>query len=643
MNNDLILTESEQCQLFRGYIKTKNKKAIEKFMGVTDLRTYNDVRSLSEFAGVLADDIVLIDIDDSVQADILFQIVKDKQLKCKVNQTTRGKHFFFKNNGKFTACKTHIRLACGLTADIKLGSRNSIAILKYNGVERATVLDCDQYEQIPSWLQPVASSVNFLDMKNGDGRDTALFAYILTLQSNGFSKEECIKTLNIINDYVLADKLSKSDIERITRDDAFKKELFFEKNTFLFNKFALYLESELNIKRIEEQLYIYSATGDYKYVDNELLENAIIHYIPGLKSTSRNEVIKYLRAHKRTEELTFSPPKWINFKNGLLDLETLELIPHTADLIVPNQIPFNYDPDAYDELTDKTLDKISCNNKSIRALLEEMAGSCLYRAPLNKAFILTGEGSNGKSTYLNLLKRMLGKQNISVLDMKKLNDRFSTVMMYRKLANIGDDISDSFIDDSADFKKIVTGETISAEYKGQNKFDFEPYCTLIFSANHVPRFKKAGVAIARRFVILPFNAQFKCSDRDYDPFIEDKLSKDSAVEYMIMLAVKALHCVIVNGKQFTSNKDTEELLEQFLTDSDPLQTWLDNHITEYEVIGKSYSEVRKMFNDWCESVDVSCSINQTTFGKELKRKFNLDSNMIRKGKDRVYIYKKKAN
>ena len=54
---------------------------------------------------------------------------------------------------------------------------------------------------------------------------------------------------------------------------------------------------------------------------------------------------------------------------------------------------------------------------------------------------------------------MLGKQNISSLDLKKLGDRFSTVMLFGRLANIGDDISDEFIMDASIFKKIVTGET----------------------------------------------------------------------------------------------------------------------------------------------------------------------------------------
>jgi putative DNA primase/helicase len=138
--------------------------------------------------------------------------------------------------------------------------------------------------------------------------------------------------------------------------------------------------------------------------------------------------------------------------------------------VVTNRIPWDYNPEAYDDLTDTTLTKIACGDPAIRALLEESAGYCLFkRNELGKAFILTGTGSNGKSTFLNMLKNMLGHGNVSSLDLKKLSDRFSTVMLFGKLANIGDDISDEFLVDTSMFKKIVTGESIDAEQKGLHR------------------------------------------------------------------------------------------------------------------------------------------------------------------------------
>ena len=132
--------------LFKGYVPTKNKKCTEKFKGVDKLKTYDDVKDLSEYAGILADDVILIDMDDEAQSDILMDIVDDLQLKCKVIVTSRGRHFYFKNS-KISKNFTGTKLACGLTADIKLGSKTSYAILKFNNEERFCEWDIEPGEE----------------------------------------------------------------------------------------------------------------------------------------------------------------------------------------------------------------------------------------------------------------------------------------------------------------------------------------------------------------------------------------------------------------------------------------------------------------------------------------------------------------
>lgn len=121
--------------LYKGYIKTKGKKAIEAFKDKKKYRTYDEVKDLDGFGGVLAEDTILIDIDDTEQSEILMNIVEELQLDCRVYQTSRGRHFLFKNHS-ITRNRTHVPLAVGLTADIKLGSRSSYEVIKINGEER---------------------------------------------------------------------------------------------------------------------------------------------------------------------------------------------------------------------------------------------------------------------------------------------------------------------------------------------------------------------------------------------------------------------------------------------------------------------------------------------------------------------------
>ena len=172
--------------LYKGYIKTKGKKAIEAFKDRTKYRTYDEVKNLEGFGGVLADDTILIDIDDAEQSEILMNIVEEYQLDCRVYCTSRGRHFLFKNHS-ITRNRTHVPLAVGLTADIKLGTRSSYEVIKIDGEERFIEWDIEEggtYQEVPKWLFPVRTAVDFLDMDAGDGRNQALFNYILTLTSN---------------------------------------------------------------------------------------------------------------------------------------------------------------------------------------------------------------------------------------------------------------------------------------------------------------------------------------------------------------------------------------------------------------------------------------------------------------------------
>ena len=107
--------------LFKGFVPTENKKCLKPFKNKTasELNTYDEVKNLHEYAGILNDNIILIDIDNETESKILYKICEDLEIVCRIYKTTRGMHFLFINDNVET-CKIHTKLALGLTADIKL-------------------------------------------------------------------------------------------------------------------------------------------------------------------------------------------------------------------------------------------------------------------------------------------------------------------------------------------------------------------------------------------------------------------------------------------------------------------------------------------------------------------------------------------
>ena len=605
-------------ELYRGYVKTKNKKCLEKFKNIDKLKTYDDVKNLNEFAGILDKNIVLIDIDNENESEILFNIVKDKKINTRVIKTTRGMHFYFKNDERIKSNKTDTKLFLGINSDIKIGSRNSYSIVKFGGKERPIIYDSEELDPVPKFLLPTIYKFDFLDLEEGDGRNQELFNYILILQSNGFSKGEVRECIRLINSYVISEPVSEDELETILRDEAFKDEIFFKKNKFLFDKFSNFIVSNSHVKRINSRLHVYR---DGVYIDGqEELEREMIKAIPFLKRNQRSECLAYINLLVNEDNKLLNP-NLIAFENGIYDLESDNMLKFDPEILIRNKINYDYYDEAYDELCDKTLNKISCNDKEIRMLLEELIGYCFFtRNELGKAFILVGDKANGKSTFLSLLQALLGDNNISSLDLSELGDRFKTAELFGKLANIGDDIGDEFVANPALFKKLVTGDRVNVEKKGQDPFEFNNYSKFIFSANQIPRIKDRTGAVQRRLIIIPFNASFSKDDPDFDPYIKHKLLKKSSLEYLIKLGVDGLKRVLKN-KSFTKSEKVQKELEEYEKNNNPILLFFDE-VDKEEIINESVPDVYRMYTVFCSENNFS-PFSKIEFGRNVSSYYGL--------------------
>lgn len=624
--------------LFRGYVLTQNKQCLEKFKGVKNLKTLEEVKDADEYAGILGEETILIDVDNGKTSDLLFEIVKDLGLKCRVYRTTRGKHFYFRNpEGYVGKSWTKKTLALGIETDAKVGRNNSYAIMKFKGVDRPILLDCpeDEIQVLPRWLTPVNTNMKFLDMNAGDGRNQSLFTYILTLQSEDFTKEEARETIRLINRYVLSDPLSDRELETILRDDAFQKPVFFKGSTFLHDKFGTYLKNNNHIVKINDQLHIYR-DGIYT-PGTAAIENAMIKHIPNLKRAQRSEVLAYLQISIE-ENTAANRPNLIAFKNGLYDIRDGSFKGFSPDIVITNKIPWAYNPAAYSELLDYTLNRLACDDPEVRALLEEMVGYCLYRRnELGKAFILIGDKSNGKSTFLHVVKNMLGDANIASLDLKELGDRFKTAELFGKLANIGDDIGDEFIANASVFKKLVTGDRVNVERKGQDPFEFNNYAKFLFSANNIPRMKDKTGAVQRRLVIVPFDAKFTPTDPDFRPFIKDELCEQEPMEYLIVLGLAALKRVL-HRAEFTTSSRVQGQLDQYEENNNPIIGFI-REVGMDGIENETTKAIYRKYKEYCIANNFQ-ALSNIEFSRQITKRCGfiiVDKWLGRLGKCRVFV------
>jgi putative DNA primase/helicase len=596
--------------MFKGYVGMKGKRPVEGIKNRSEFSLLEDVKDLEEYGGVLSDDYILIDIDTKEESALLNKIIIDKGINCTTIKTTRGVHFYFKNNG-VKANSIHQTSAIGIITDVKLGSKNAVIPLKIKGAVRP-MTTTGTVDILPKWLTVVAKCPDFNNLEEGDGRNQTFFNYILMLQRNGFTKQEIRETLNIVNDYVLKDKLQDSELNTILRDESFTKESFFdESGKWSHDLYATFLMREYNVVKINNELHYYD---DGVYINNPLgLERLTIKHIPSLNRAKRGEIITYLNII--ADNVQLSDPGKILVNNGLLDIDTMTLEPFDPDYIAVNKLPINYNPSATSPVVDQVLNKIACNDNELKSLLVEMVGYTLLRRPeMGKCFILTGRGSNGKSTLLDMMKGMLGANNVSAVGMEEIESRFKTAEIVGKLANIGDDISSNYMPENAKFKKLITGETLLVERKGKDPFEINNFGKLIFSANDIPRVNDTSAGLTRRLIIVPFNAKFSSKDKDYDPFIKDKLMTNKSLEYLLLLGVKGLTRVL-NGYEFTQVESVNKELQEYEKINNPILTFIE----EFKIVNEAVQQIYNTYSVWCHNNGMK-PVNINKFTREINER-----------------------
>lgn len=606
--------------LYKGYLKGNGKHAASKFKDGTKLLSYHTARKHDSFVGILDDNYIMVDIDDIDEAEMLLDIIEDKNIRCSVLETTNGMHFYFKGYD-ITANKIKWFSNIGLLCDYKLGIKNTADPLKINGETRRWLRKSNEHDPLPNWLYPYnKKNPNLTKMTEGDGRNDKLFTYILKLQSQGMAKNDIKETISIINNYILEEPVEQNELNIILRDEAFMKESFYIKGVFQHEKFGDFLINEHHICKITNILHIYK--GGVYSDKQEDIEEAMIKHIPALKRMQRQETLAYLQL--KAKHKNFASTKYVVVKNGVFNLETWQLEDFTPEIITRNKVPVAYIPGAHYKVTDKTLNKIAVNDKTIRSILEEILGYILFRRnEFAATFILTGNGSNGKSSYLKIIRQLVGEENTSSLDLNELDQRFKTAELFGKLANIGDDISKGYIKESSVFKKLSTGETLNVERKGKDPFDFTNYAKLIFSANEMPRINDFTDGLGRRLQIVPFKAKFTPEDEDYDPFITDKLLSDESMQYVLLLALKSLKRLL-DEKKFTKSKAVEEELVKYQEENNPIISFVNNENIELErsVVGDVYLQ----YKVYCAENGFQ-SVSNINFSKQISQLFGYKSHV----------------
>lgn len=633
-------------------ILDSQKRATHKFKDGVGAKTWQDAKDFDNVGLIIPEPFIVLDFDTKSDAEIMLKIIDELDLKCRVMKTKRGIHVWFKSIEPWK-CFIKTRLAAGIYADCKSHSKNAYVKIKEDGKKREwlKLIPANEIQEVPRWLYPVSSPTDKFDFKgmgDGSGRNQELFNYIVYLQTKRFNREEIKETIDIINNFVFDEPLPEYEISTICRDEAFKPDDVIQEQIeqaekkrvgFAHNTFGDDLIEAYNIITVNNQMYVYD--DNFYQQDEKIIERKMIELFPSIKQSQRSEVLAYIKikTHVNSADLKVNPYV-INLKNTRFDIRTGKCLEFNPNAIEFDRIPVVYDPSAYCADLDKMLNRVFLSDREVINLFEEMLGYCLLKhSRYQKAFMFYGSGSNGKSTILDLIKTFLGARNYSSIALEKVTDRFNVAELENRLANIGDDIDNVTIKDTGTLKKLFAGNSVMVERKGERPFTIEPYATHIYSANHIPRSFDKSDGFYRRWLFIPFNAKFSSTDPDYDPLIEDKITTDEALSYMLNIGIRGAQRLIKNGK-FTEPQSVKDALESYKTDNSTTLTWLDDN--EYDMnymLTNPTDSLYEEFTIWCKNSGIKQNsiTGKKTFYKEIINKFDFEEKTKQKGDRKRYF------
>lgn len=356
---------------------------------------------------------------------------------------------------------------------------------------------------------------------------------------------------------------------------------------------------------------IYINFGEYE-IQKEL-EKTFTHF---MKTSVCNEIINKIKRLTHRSITIFDQHKnLICLKNGVFNFETKLLLPHSPEYYFINSIPVTYNHLSECPKVNKFINDIYPQNPNL--LFEICTFLLLKHNRHEKAIILVGSGSNGKSVYLSLAKSLVGENNVSVKSLQVLSeDKFATSSLFGKMANISADIPSKRLVSSDIFKTLVSGkDLVDAQFKGENSFKFINTAKLLFSCNSLPSTNDQTDGYLRKWCILQFNQKFEGANDN--KFLLEEITTEDEISGLFNECIKRFDKVNIKGLDFADTVD--EIRELYNNLSDPVSTFIEENCVNNQLGQLSFSEFADRYNVWLENKGI---VRQSSImiGKTLRNK-----------------------
>ena len=328
------------------------------------------------------------------------------------------------------------------------------------------------------------------------------------------------------------------------------------------------------------------------------------------KNKFKSEMLESFRRVGRKHLPKDLPKTFIQFKDKFFDIKTKKIIPVTPEYFATNPIPYELGSNSSTPVIDKLFEEWVGKDYVI-TLHEIIAYCCLSSYPIHSLFAFVGVGRNGKSTFQNLLKRFIGKDNIcsSELDLL-INNRFESAKLYRKLVCLMGETNSNTLKNTSVLKKLCGQDMIGYEFKNKTPFDDENYAKIIINSNSLPPSEDISEGFYRRWMVISFDNKF--------PEGRDILNDIPDYEYTnLCKKITELLPVLLDRGSFTNQQSIDKRKEDYLIASNPLPLFINQFCFKSDDSEQNFGDFVKAYNSYLKR-KFRCPVGVTKISKLLK-------------------------
>ncbi|MHA7733952.1 DNA primase family protein [Nitrosopumilus sp. S6] len=367
--------------------------------------------------------------------------------------------------------------------------------------------------------------------------------------------------------------------------------------------------------------------------------------IPNCTKHERSEVIDKIKVQTYSDIEDFDKDtNLITVENGILNLETLELTPHTPKHLSQVLLPVEYHkPESNDiekNLKNTLFWKYLKNSfivdgkfrkEDFETVLEIIASPIVKRHIDEKAFMFLGVGENGKSVCLNYIESYLGKHNVTHIPLQKIaSDKNMSADLDGMSANIFSDLEKNELRHTGEIKDIVSGEGLQVQKKYKDPFTLYPFCKLMFSCNRFPKSFDQSQGFFRRWMIIKWERNFE-NDPERIEYLRETLDSNQEEKNLVFSNLVIIANRLNRDGKFTHTKDWKTIQKEWNENADPIDDFATNYIIESEE-NKTKRETYQFYKEICfEKGETPLGMGQ--FGKQFAEYYEED----RDNKARVWL------